>query len=115
MVTPRKLIPKRTSAGLTGTGPSPEEGREHWLKVEEGTTQSRCLTSRVGGREVMLAEEKPRALGGVAATGAVRGLEGSGGGSAGGKEAEKRARLAAAAAGQAPAEVLWQRWESLHG
>ena len=58
----------------------------------------------------MLAEEKPRALGGVAATGAVRGLEGSGGGSAGGKEAEKRARLAAAAAGQASAEGPWPRW-----
>ena len=55
----------------------------------------------------MLAEEIPRALGGVAATGAVRGLEGSGGGSAGGKEAEKRTRLAAAAAGQAPAEGPW--------
>ena len=61
----------------------------------------------------MLAEEKPRALGGVAATGAVRGLEGSGGGSAGGKEAEKRTRLAAAAAGQASAEGPWPRWERL--
>ena len=52
----------------------------------------------------MLAEETPRALGGVAVVGAGRGLEGPGGGSAGGKEAEKRTRLAAAAAGQAPAE-----------
>ena len=62
----------------------------------------------------MLAEEKPRALGGVAATGAVRGLEGSGGGSAGGKEAEKRTRLAAAAAGQAPAEGPWPHRGSLY-
>jgi hypothetical protein len=51
----------------------------------------------------------------VAAASAVRGLEGSGGGPAGGKEAEKHARRTAAAAGQASAEVLWPRWESLHG
>ena len=89
-------------------GPPPlGEGREHGLEVEGEPAQSSCLTRCVVSRERMPTD--------VAAASAVRGPEGSGGGSAGGKEAEKRARRAAAAAGQAPAEVPWPRWESLHG
>ena len=58
MATPHELIPKWASAGLTGKGPSPEEGRGRWPGVDgEPLMVPRCLASRAGNWEGALAGE----------------------------------------------------------